>query len=96
MSLLPQRDARAIINRLLQEGYIETVMVPKSNSASNDGAKTFALPVSQMNIMYGVRMEKVRQMTVTRMLQSLVNMLSRYGELGRLSQVSKEVNILME
>ena len=92
MCLLPPRDIRAIVNKLIKEGYVDYVQVPLQSASANKANATLGQGPSQL--MYGVKHQKMRQILSTKIMQTILNLSMRYGELGRLTQITRDFNTL--
>lgn len=90
LSLLPPRDTRAVINTLLKLGYVENVIVPMSGA----GQKSGNLASGPTQMMYGTNYKKVQGLLSTKILHTIVNLASRYDELGRVIQITRDLNTL--
>jgi hypothetical protein len=92
MSLLPPADTRAIINQLVKEDFVDHHEVP----VQAPGAKSFQGSVADgpTQTMFGVNHVKMRRVMKFRIMQTILNLCERYGELGRVVEITKEFNTL--
>ena len=89
MSLLPPRDTRAVLNTLMKLGYVNDVHVPLSANS-----KPGTLTTGPTQFMYGTDFKQVRKILSVKVLQAIVNLTMRYGELGRVLQITRDFNTL--
>jgi len=90
MCLLPARDTRAIINKLIQEGLVNTLHVPQAGG-SRSGAAGAGGPTQ---LMYGMSQPKVTNLYASKIMHAILNLTTRFGELGSLTQITREFNTL--
>lgn len=87
LSLLPPRDARAVINQLKSKGFLKHLQVPQQKVSGQSAP-------SHLQTVYAADYEAMRRNLTERISQTMLNIVARHGSLGRMSGLTREFNAL--
>lgn len=79
LCLLPQKNVRSVLNRLLADGVVKIQDVPQKSGTA---------------LMYGTSPQQVTELLACKLAKSILNVVLASGRLGKMSNLTLEFNLL--